>query len=82
MTIEIKVMGAGCARCTQLADNATEAVREIGLDASVEEVHDLVQIAAAGILQTPALVIDGQLVLAGRVPSVGQLKELLPARQP
>jgi small redox-active disulfide protein 2 len=82
MTLKIEVMGAGCARCVQLADNTTEAVAELGLDASVEEVHDVAQIAAAGIMQTPALVIDGQVMLAGRVPSVSQLKELLPARQP
>lgn len=79
MTVEIKVMGSGCARCKQLAENATEAVGELGMDASVEEVHDIAQIAAAGIMQTPALVIDGQVVLSGRVPSVGQLKDLLPA---
>jgi len=79
MTIEIKVMGAGCANCKKLADNTSEAISQLGLDASVEEVHDMAQIAAAGIMQTPALMIDGQVALTGRVPSVGQLKELLPA---
>ena len=80
MTTVIQVLGSGCARCRTLTENATEAVKALGADARVEEVHDVGEIVARGILTTPALVVDDELVLAGRVPSVPQLQELLSAR--
>lgn len=81
MTVQIRVLGSGCARCKTLAENARQAVRATGADATVEEVHDPMVIAALGILTTPALVIDGELVLAGRVPTVPQLQDVLAARR-
>jgi small redox-active disulfide protein 2 len=79
MTTEIRVLGPGCDRCQKLYENTTEAVAEIGLDAHVEKVDDITEIARRGILSTPALVVDDELVVAGRVPSVTQLRELLSA---
>jgi small redox-active disulfide protein 2 len=75
--MQIRVLGSGCANCRTLAENAREAAREAGIGATVEEVHDLATIAGMGILTTPALTIDGELVLAGHVATVPQLKELL-----
>ena len=80
MTMHIRVMGSGCARCKTLAGNTEEAVRISGVDATVEEVHDPTEIIALGILTTPALVIDGELVLAGHVATVPQLQEVLASR--
>jgi small redox-active disulfide protein 2 len=77
MTMQIRVLGPGCSRCRMLALNTQEAVRVSGADATVEEVHDPMEIVALGILTTPALVIDGKLVLAGRVATVSQLQEVL-----
>jgi len=77
MTVEIKVFGPGCDRCKQLAKNATEAVAELAMDAEVTEVHDVEAIVSAGIMQTPGLMVGGKVVSSGRVPSVGQLKEIL-----
>lgn len=80
MTMEIRVLGPGCARCATLAGNAREAVKASGVDATVEERHDPMEIVQMGILTTPALVIDGELVLAGHVATVPQLEEMFFAR--
>jgi small redox-active disulfide protein 2 len=80
MTMQIRVLGSGCARCKTLAENAREAVRVLGVDATVEEVHDPMEIIAQGILTTPALVIDGELVLAGHAATVPQLEEVFAGR--
>lgn len=80
MTMQIRVLGPGCDRCKTLAENTEEAVRISGVDATVEEVHDPMAIVALGILTTPALVIDGELVLAGHVATVAQLEEVFAGR--
>lgn len=75
----IRVLGSGCANCRALTARATEAVAAAGLDATVEEVHDVGEIVACGVMTTPALDVDGEILLAGRVPSLGELTELLTA---
>ncbi len=80
MTTQIRVLGPGCARCQKLYENTAQAVAEIGLDAHVEKVHDVAEIVRRGILATPALVVDEELVLAGHVPSVLTLREVLAGR--
>jgi small redox-active disulfide protein 2 len=80
MTTEILVLGSGCANCRRLAANAEEAVAALGLDAHVEEVHEIDRIMAYGVLQTPALVVDDEVVSVGRVPSAEQLRVLLASR--
>jgi small redox-active disulfide protein 2 len=77
MTMQIRVYGPGCMKCRELADNAREAVRAAGLDATVEEVHDLTAIVMQGVLTTPALMIDGKIAMAGHVASVPRIRELL-----
>ena len=75
--MEIKVLGTGCANCNRLEDAVRTAVERAGLDATVEKVSDLQEIMAYGVMSTPALVVDGQVRLAGRVPSVDDLVTLL-----
>lgn len=77
MTTEIRVLGPGCMRCQQLYANTVATVAELGLDARVEKVHDLAEITARGILATPALIVDDELVMAGHVASVSQLRKVL-----
>jgi small redox-active disulfide protein 2 len=77
MTTEIRVLGPGCDRCKKLFENTTEAVASLGMDARVEEIHDVGEIVARGVLTTPALVVDNEVVLAGHVPTVSYLCELL-----
>ena len=71
--MEIKVLGTGCAKCKQLEKEVEEVVREMGLDVAVEKVADMKQIMKYPILMTPGLVIDGELVVSGKVPSKAEI---------
>ncbi len=73
----IEVLGPGCSNCKLLYERTRQAVQELGLACEVEKITDLNVIVGYRILSTPALVVDGQVRLAGRVPSVEQLKQLL-----
>jgi len=73
----IKVLGSGCANCKKLEAHTLEAVKELGLDASVEKVEDLQSIIGYGVMKTPALVVDEQVKSMGRVLSVDDIKNLL-----
>lgn len=73
----IVVYGPGCAKCTALADVTKQAMQELHLDASLEKVTDAMQFAVAGVLVTPALVIDGKVLVSGRVPSRNEIKKIL-----
>jgi small redox-active disulfide protein 2 len=77
MTTQIRILGTGCARCKQLYEGTLQAVADLGLDADVQKVEDISEIVARGILATPALVIDDELVLAGQVPNATRLREIL-----
>lgn len=65
----IKVLGSGCANCKKLEELATKAVGQLGADAEIVKVTDIGEIMGYGVMSTPALVIDEQLKVAGRVPS-------------
>ena len=75
--MKIKVLGSGCANCQTLEKRTNQAVDLLGLDAEIEKVTDYAAIAAYGIMSTPALVIDDQVILTGRVPKVAELQTLL-----
>lgn len=75
--MQIKVLGTGCTKCQTLEQNVRRAVDELGLDAEVIKITDYADIVSYGVLATPALVIDGEVRLSGRVPSADDLKRLL-----
>jgi len=73
----IKVLGSGCANCLKLEEVVRRAVAELGLDATVEKVTQLDDIVSYGVMTTPALVVNEQVKLAGRVPSSEEAKRIL-----
>ncbi|MBB1511720.1 TM0996/MTH895 family glutaredoxin-like protein [Tessaracoccus sp. MC1627] len=76
----IKVLGPGCKNCTNLEKNVREALTRLGVDAEVEKVTEYADIMAHGVMSTPGLVIDGDVVSYGRVPTPTQIVELIQAR--
>lgn len=75
--MEIKVLGTGCTKCKSLEKVTREAVEKTGVNATVTKVEDIVEIMQYGIMTTPALVIDGKVVVKGKVPSVDEISKLL-----
>jgi len=75
--MDIKILGPGCKNCVLLHKITTQVVQELGLDATIEKIEDYGQIASYGVMSTPALVVDGVVVLSGRVPTPSHLKEIL-----
>ena len=73
----VQVIGRGCGRCEALHFNTLTAVSELGLSASVEKIYDEAEIARIGVSQTPALALDGRVLIAGAVPSVKVVRTLL-----
>ena len=75
--MEIKVLGTGCAKCNMLEQVTKDAVARLGLDVEVQHVTDMAEIMRYGVMSTPALVVDDQVRLAGRVPKVDDVVALL-----
>ena len=73
----IKVLGSGCTNCQNLEKATREALLELGLDAELEHVTDPGEIASYGVMRTPALVVDEEVVVSGRVPTTAQIRALL-----
>lgn len=75
--MKIEILGTGCPKCQTLAKNIEAAVRELGIEATIEKVTDIAEIANRGVMMTPALSVDGDIKLVGRVAMVEELKGLL-----
>ncbi|HZK08458.1 MAG TPA: thioredoxin family protein [Bacteroidales bacterium] len=75
--MEIKVLGTGCTKCKSLEQATREAIAKTGVEANVTKVEDILEIMQYGIMSTPALVVDGQIVVKGRVPSVDEISKIL-----
>ena len=73
----IKVLGPGCDNCARLEARTHEALESLGIAATVEKVTDYGEIAAYGVMKTPGLVVDEQLVVSGRVPTATEIAQLL-----
>ena len=75
--MEIKVCGPGCANCTKAEAVVKEAVTESGVSAEVAKVTDFVEMAKLGVLSTPAIVVNGQIMCVGKVPAKSEVQEWL-----
>ena len=75
--MKIEILGTGCPKCEALVKNVEAAVRELGVDAEIVKVQDIVEIANRGVMMTPALSVDSDIKLVGKVATVGELKTLL-----
>jgi small redox-active disulfide protein 2 len=79
--MEIKVLGPGCPRCEQTTKAVKEALAESGIEAQVEKVTDIKEIMQHGVMSTPAVVVDGQVKSAGKVPEKTEILAWLKAGQ-
>lgn len=75
--IKIEILGSGCKKCNQLEDNARRAIVSLGIEAQIIHVTDQMEIVKRGVLSTPALAINGQVVSKGQVISPQQIQQLL-----
>jgi small redox-active disulfide protein 2 len=79
--MDVKILGTGCVNCKNLETLTRNALDELGLEVEIDKVTDPGEIVSWGVMSTPALVIDDEVVVSGRIPSPEQVKELLAARQ-
>ena len=77
--MKLEILGPGCRRCQQLAENTRAAVQSLGLTAEIVKIEDVQAIMSHGIMATPALVIDGRVRLSGRVATAAEIARLLQA---
>ena len=75
--MKIQILGTGCAKCELLAEQTEKAVSELGLEVKVEKVTEINEILDFGVMMTPALAIDGEVKVVGKVPAVEEIKEML-----
>lgn len=76
-TMEIKILGPGCPNCKMLYRTTLEVVEKNGLSATVTKVEDIMEILKYGVMSTPAMVVDGNVLVKGRVPSADEIEKLL-----
>jgi small redox-active disulfide protein 2 len=74
---KIQILGTGCPKCKKLAENAEAAAKELELEFEVEKVADINEMMKFGVMMTPALVVDGEVKVVGKVPSPDEIKQML-----
>jgi len=74
---KIQILGTGCPKCNKLAELANTTATELGIEFTLEKVTDINEILGFGVMMTPALVIDGNVEVTGRVPSIEEIKKFL-----
>ena len=74
---KIQILGTGCPKCKKLTENAEAAAKELGIEYEIEKVTDISKIMDFGVMITPALAVDGEVKVVGKVASVEEIKELI-----
>lgn len=78
--MKIQILGTGCPKCKQLTEHAERAVDELGFECEIEKVTEMDKILSFGILMTPGLALDGEVLSSGKLLSVEKIKEILNAK--
>jgi len=79
--MKIEVFGTGCPKCNMLEANVKKVLKSVGIQAELSKVTDIEEIIKKGLMTTPALAIDGEVVVAGRAASIGELADLISSRR-
>jgi small redox-active disulfide protein 2 len=74
---KIQILGTGCPKCRKLTENAEVAAKQLGIEYQIEKVTQINEIMKFGVMMTPALVVDGEVKVCGKVPSPDEIKKLL-----
>lgn len=77
----LQILGVGCPKCQKLAINAEAAAKAAGVEYLLEKITDIQKITAFGVMTTPALLIDGEVKVVGRVPTVEELRDMIAENQ-
>lgn len=75
--MKLEILGTGCTKCKRMYDNVIEAVKKTGIHAEVVKVEALEEIVGRGVMMTPSLFLDGEEIVAGRVPTVNEIMEII-----
>ena len=75
--MKIEILGVGCPKCRQLIANVEAAVKELGVCVEISKITDITKITEYGVMMTPALAVDGIVVLAGKVLSKDEIKKII-----
>ena len=75
--MDIKIIGEGCPDCSRLYDNTQAALAELGIEAEIVKVGDLIEIVKLGVMSAPSLMVDGKLIVAGKIASQKEIVKLL-----
>ncbi|MEM1689890.1 MAG: thioredoxin family protein [Candidatus Hadarchaeales archaeon] len=78
--MKIEIFGAGCPRCKKTEENCRKAVKELGIKAEITPIYDPAEMLRRGITDSPAVLVDGKLKVAGRVPEVEEIKKWLSSK--
>lgn len=74
---KLQILGTGCPKCKKLAENAEAAAKELGIEHELEKITNINEIMKFGVMMTPALAVDGEVKVAGKVPDVDEIKAML-----
>ena len=79
--MKIEVVGPGCGRCIATEKNVKEAIKQLGIQAEITKVSDVAEFAKKGVVFTPGVIVDGKVVISGKIPTVDELKEIISERK-
>ena len=74
---KLQILGSGCSKCKKLTEQVEIAAGQLGIEHEIEKVTDMQEIVSFGVMRTPALAVDGQVKVAGNIPSIEELKRLI-----